>query len=66
MVHLKTVYVTNLVFSLETIVLLYFVTTNKLDKAFFILITFLHGMPAGQAVSRFGSAIFFFFFFSSS
>ena len=23
----------------------------------------LHGMPAGQAVSRFGSAIFFFFFF---
>ena len=38
---LKTVYVTNLVFSLETIVLLYFVTTNKLDKAFFILITFL-------------------------
>ena len=24
---------------------------------------FLHGMPAGQAVSRFGSAIFFFFFF---
>ena len=25
---------------------------------------FLHGMPAGQAVSRFGSAIFFFFFFT--
>ena len=43
-VHLKTVYVTNLVFSLETIVLLYFVTSIKLDihKAFFILITFSH------------------------
>ena len=27
------------------------------------LIYSLHGMPAGQAVSRFGSAIFFFFFF---
>ena len=27
---------------------------------------YLHGMPAGQAVSRFGSAIFFFFFFFPS
>ena len=27
------------------------------------LAIFLHGMPAGQAVSRFGSGIFFFFFF---
>ena len=30
---------------------------------FYLFDLLLHGMPAGQAVSRFGSAIFFFFFF---
>ena len=40
MVHLETIYVTNLVFSLEAIAF-YVVTSNKLDKSFVILIIFL-------------------------
>ena len=40
MVHLETIYVTNLVFSLEPIAF-YVVTSNKLDKSLVILIIFL-------------------------
>ena len=45
------------------LVLLLFV--NYLTFCTNILVYYLHGMPAGQAVSRFGSGICLFFFFFS-
>ena len=37
-------------------------TRNSVNTLFFLIRTFLHGMPAGQAVSDFGRVSFFFFF----
>ena len=63
MVHLKTVYVTNLVFSLETMAL-YFVTSNKLEKSFVILIIFLQEKnPLSIIVTDFPDTLYLLFIF---
>ena len=39
--------------------------STSLDIFFLFFASSLHGMPTGQAVSRFGSGIFFFYISSS-
>ena len=56
------IYVTNLVFSLETIVLLYFVTTNKLDESLLYSHNlFTRGKPFKYKRHRFSRYLLFIF-----